>query len=82
MNAPASKPDKYKRYRQRMKARGLKEVRLWVYDPDAPGFAEEMARQAALLRDAIEEAEVMDFIEAAWTELEAQISEDEARAGS
>ena len=58
-------PVKFRRYRERMKARGLKEVRLWVYDPDAPGFADEMRRQAAALRGAPEEREALAFIEAA-----------------
>jgi hypothetical protein len=67
MNAPSrpQDPAKFRRYRERMKARGLKEVRLWVFDPTAPGFAEEMRREAELLRGAPEEREALDFIEAA-----------------
>jgi hypothetical protein len=42
----------------------MKLVRLWVPDPKAPGFIEEAARQARLLRDAPEEKEALDFIEA------------------
>lgn len=72
MNTPSrpQDPAKFRRYRERMKARGLKEVRLWVYDPDAPGFREEMERQAALLRGAPEEREALEFIEAAgdWSD--------------
>ena len=52
-------PAKFARYRQRMKARGLKEVRRWVYDPDAPGFQEALDRaldriNASADRDAID----------------------------
>jgi hypothetical protein len=67
MNAPSrpQDPAKFRRYRERMKARGLKEVRIWVRDPSAPGFAEEMRRQADLLREAPEQREALDFIEAA-----------------
>ena len=42
----------------------MKLVRIWVPDPQAPGFAEEARRQAALLRGAPEEQEALDFIEA------------------
>jgi hypothetical protein len=46
----------------------MKLLRIWVPDPNAPGFAEEVKRQAALLRDAPEQEEVLDFIEAAASE--------------
>jgi hypothetical protein len=52
------------RYRASQKARGMKLLRIWVPDPNAPGFKEELARQAALLRGAPEELETLDFIEA------------------
>jgi len=42
MNLHAPKPDKYKAYRERKKAAGLKQVRIWTLDPDAPGFRESM----------------------------------------
>jgi len=42
MNVHTSKPNKYKAYRQRKKAAGLKQVRIWVLDPDVPGFREAM----------------------------------------
>jgi mRNA interferase MazF len=40
-------------------------LRVWVPDPHAPGFLEEAHRQARLLRNAPEEREALDFIEAA-----------------
>jgi hypothetical protein len=43
----------------------MKLLRIWVPDPHAPGFREEAARQAALLRGAAEEDEALAFIEAA-----------------
>jgi len=55
---------KSQRYRQAQKNRGLKLVRMWVIDTNAPGFKEELARQAAVLRGAPEEQEALDFIEA------------------
>ncbi len=56
---------KFQRYRENYKSRGMKLLRVWVPDPQAPGFAQEAARQAALLRAAPEEADTLDFIEAA-----------------
>jgi hypothetical protein len=73
-------PAKFRRYRERMRARGLKEVRLWVLDPEAPGFKAEIERQIATLRDAPEEAEAMAFVEAAWADLEPLIAAEEAAA--
>jgi Antitoxin MazE-like len=60
--------DKFSRYRATKRARGMKLLRIWVPDPNAPGFKEEAERQAALLRGAPEEAEAMAVIEAvaAW----------------
>lgn len=55
---PASKP-------KRATHKGMKLLRIWVPDTNAPGFAAEARRQAALLRDAPEQREALDFIEAA-----------------
>lgn len=65
-------PNKFQRYRTRKHRQGMKLLRVWVPDPAAPGFATEARRQAALLRGAPEEGEILDFIEAAadfedWT---------------
>jgi len=56
--------DKFSRYRASQKQRGMKLVRLWVPDPEAPGFRRQARRQALLLRGAAEEREALDFIEA------------------
>ena len=42
MNIHQPKPDKYKAYRARKKAAGLKQVRIWTLDPEMPGFRETM----------------------------------------
>lgn len=55
---PAGKP-------KRATRKGMKLLRIWVPDTKAPGFAAEARRQAALLRDAPEQREALDFIEAA-----------------
>jgi hypothetical protein len=71
MPSPATKDktDKFDRYRANQRARGMKLLRVWVPDPRAPGFREEARRQAALLRGAPDEAEALDFIEAAALDL-------------
>ncbi len=55
---------KFSRYRARKKAKGLREIRLWLPDVNAPGFWERSVLAAAILRDAPEEEETMRFIEA------------------
>lgn len=64
MNAP-ERPSKVRRYREK-KAQGLREVRMWVPDVDAPGFWERSVLAAAILREAPEEEETMCFIEDCW----------------
>lgn len=62
--AKADGLNKFQRYRSAKQARGMKLLRLWVPDPNAPGFREEAERQAALLRGAPEEWEALEFIAA------------------
>ena len=64
-----STPDlttKFKRYRQAQRNRGRRLLRIWVPDPRLPGFAEEAERQADVLRHRSEEADALDFIDAAF----------------
>jgi hypothetical protein len=60
---------KFARYRASKKRQGLKLLRIWVPDVNAPGFAEEAARQAAIINAAPDNDEVMAFIEAMTAEL-------------
>lgn len=65
MTSPARREaSKFARYRQRKHAQGKKLLRLWVINPNAPGFAEEVARQIAVLREAPEQKETLAFFEA------------------
>ena len=61
---------KFQRYRLTLRHRGMKELRIWVPDPNRPEFAAEAKRQGTLLRGRPEEAEALDFIAAAleWPE--------------
>ena len=61
MEAPKDQ-DKFRRYRANKKARGLREIRLWVRDPNTPEFKDEMKRAAAELGKSKAEHEAMDFI--------------------
>lgn len=67
MDVHLPKPDKYKAYRARKKAAGLKQVRIWVLDPDAPGFREEMNAAFARERESQsqEASELRAFLDAA-----------------
>jgi hypothetical protein len=61
---------KFQRYRLQQRHRGMKQLRLWVPDPNRPEFAEEAKRQGLLLRGRPEEAQALEFIAAAieWPE--------------
>ncbi len=65
MNAETpGKLSKFQRYRARKKAQGLKEVRMWVRDPNTPEFKAEMAAFAEWQRNSEEEREINRFAEA------------------
>jgi hypothetical protein len=42
----------------------MKLLRVWVPDPNVPGFRQEAERQARVLRSAPEERDTLDFIAA------------------
>jgi hypothetical protein len=65
MNAPT---DKFRRYRAKKKAQGLREVRLWVPDVHAPGFQERLDREIAAINASEDEAAVLRWCEAAAVE--------------
>ena len=67
---PTNQPSKFARYRARKRAQGLRLKRMWVLDTSAPGFQEEVNRQLAILREAPEQKEVMDWLEAMTAEVE------------
>ncbi len=58
-------PERARRYREKQQRAGLRQVQLWVPDTQAPGFAAECRRQSSMLRSDPQEAEVLDWIEAA-----------------
>lgn len=60
--------DKFRRYRARKKAQGLREIRMWVPDVNAPGFQERLDRAVAAINASESNREALDFIEAAMTD--------------
>ena len=62
------RPDKFRAYRARKKAAGLREVRLWFPDVRSKAFQEQAARSAAALRGHPSEDDTMQFIEALHAE--------------
>jgi hypothetical protein len=68
-DASPSGQSKFARYRARRKAKGLREIRLWVADVNAPGFQERLNDQIARINASEDEREVMLFCEAAADEM-------------
>jgi len=63
MSETSAHPEPDRAYRDRLKARGLRQVILWVPDTRRPGFVEEMRRQLALVEGSEEDRRDLDFIE-------------------
>jgi hypothetical protein len=70
MHSSSPDPDKFRRYRERLKAKGLRQIHLWVPDTASPWFQKELRRQLALVEASTEDRETLDFIEAAadWSD--------------
>jgi len=72
-DASPDKQDKFRRYRARKKAAGLREIRMWVPDINAPGFQERLDKQIAAINASEEDREIqaeMDVMTAEmWNEI-------------
>ena len=74
MNAASpARQDKFRTYRARKKAAGLREVRLWVPDTNAPGFQDKIDRACRAI-NASEDSRALQrdldaLAEEAWTDL-------------
>ncbi|WP_375391374.1 antitoxin MazE-like protein [uncultured Sphingomonas sp.] len=68
MNAPPRR-DKFKAYRARKKAAGLRELRFWVPDIGAPHFQRELDAQIERINAAEDERDVLIFCELAAAEV-------------
>jgi len=72
-DASPDKQDKFRRYRARKKAAGLREIRMWVPDINAPGFKERLDKQIAAINASKDSAEVQEWLdemtEEVWNDL-------------
>jgi hypothetical protein len=57
--------ERVKRYRDKLRERGLRPVQIWVPDTRRPGFAAECRRQSELLKADAHEKEMLDFLDQA-----------------
>lgn len=62
---PHSALKNVRRYRERMKVQGFRQLNLWVPDTRSPQFAEECRRQSRLAAEHDRADEVMDLLEEA-----------------
>ncbi len=62
---PLSATEKARRYRERMRRKGLRPVQIWIPDITSPDIAREVRRQSLLVsrQPVPEEAEIMDVLE-------------------
>lgn len=57
-------------YRARMRARGMRQINIWVPDTRSPAFAKECRRQSLLVAKADRKEGIMDELERAAAETE------------
>ncbi|MDE2914529.1 MAG: antitoxin MazE family protein [Paracoccaceae bacterium] len=70
MAPPYTSAQRVEKRRAALRAQGLRPIQLWVPDTRAPGFAEECARQAAIVNEANRaDPELMQFMDAAAADL-------------
>jgi hypothetical protein len=62
--------EKTRAYRERQRAKGLRQVQLWVPDTRSPEYIAEIQRQMRNIQNSCEEQEILDWCEAAAGETE------------
>ena len=65
-----SSADRMKEYRERKRASGYREVRLWLPDTTSRKFAEECRRQSIVAAESEGERDIIGWIEAAQADLD------------
>jgi hypothetical protein len=58
-----SRHDNVRRYREKMRERGVRQVQIWVSDTRSPAFAAECRRQSLLVANDPGEDRLMDELE-------------------
>jgi hypothetical protein len=56
----ADSTKRVQKYRNKMKAAGLKPVTIWVPDVNAPGFAEQLARDIEIINNSPDEKLILE----------------------
>lgn len=59
---PTCTSERVKKYREGLRASGLRPIQIWVPDTRKKGFAEECRRQSLLLANDPQEAEVLGWL--------------------
>ena len=57
--------ERVKRYRAKLRQRGLRPLQIWVPDTRRPGFREECRKQSGMLKGDAQEKDVLEFLERA-----------------
>lgn len=65
MSMQTTRHDNVRRYRERMRAEGMRQIQLWVPDTRSPAFLAECRRQSLLVAGDPAEQAIMDELEAA-----------------
>ena len=73
MNDASPATNKFRRYRERKKAAGLREIRMWVPDVNAPGFQERLDAQIKLINESEDSRLAQEWIDEMTAELWADI---------
>ena len=82
MPPAATSAQRVAKRRAALRAQGLRPVQIWVPDTRAPGFAEECARQAAIVDAANrDDGDLMRFMDAAGADLDDHLEALEAGRG-
>jgi hypothetical protein len=55
----ANSTERSRKYREKMKAAGLKQVAIWVPNVDAPGFREQLARDIEMINNSEDEKRIL-----------------------
>ena len=61
----ASVIERVQKHRTTLRKSGLRPVQIWVPDTRTPGFAQECARQSALLTHDPQEKDLLEFLDEA-----------------
>lgn len=72
-DASPARQDKFRAYRARKKAQGLREVRVWIPDTRAPGFQESIDRACRAINASEDSRQVQREIDSMTGELWADI---------